>query len=292
MTPTDATAVDRQVRRFAAPDGVELVADVAGDPAHPTVVLLHGRGQTRHSWAAAMRSLVAEGYRVINYDTRGHGDSGWSPTADYSLEARMADLQAILATVSGPVALVGASMGAMTALYVTAQRLSPNIGGLVLVDMVPRSSPDGVKKIRSFLTGHRGGFATLEEAADAVAAYNPHRPRPADISGLAKNLRDGADGRLYWHWDPNWPNESGRSEELVATVLDLCRTVTVPSLLVRGLRSEIVHDEGLAEFRAHFPALEVYDVAGAGHMIAGDRNDAFNQGMIGFLRRRFPAGPA
>ena len=36
------------------------------------------------------------------------------------------------------------------------------------------------------------GFATLEDAADAIAAYNPNRPRPKDLSGLRKNLRERA----------------------------------------------------------------------------------------------------
>ena len=48
------------------------------------------------------------------------------------------------------------------------------------------------------------GFASSEEAADAVAAYLPHRPRPKDLSGLAKNLRLGEDGRYRWHWDPRF----------------------------------------------------------------------------------------
>lgn len=277
-----------EVRRFEGWNGLTLTADVAGDPAAPTVVLLHGRGQTRHSWAEAMRSLADAGYHVVNYDARGHGESGWAEDADYSLEARAADLKALLSAVSGPVALVGASMGGMTAFHLVGTNQAPAAKALVMVDIVPRTAPEGVRKIQTFLHRGREGFASLEEAADAVAAYNPSRPRPADISGLAKNLRHGEDGRLYWHWDPKWPENKGRSDEVVRELLAMAGEVTIPSLLVRGLRSELVRDEGVAEFRAHFPVLEVYDVKGAGHMVAGDRNDAFNDGVIGFLRRHFP----
>ena len=277
-----------EVRQFAGSGGLTLTADVGGDPAAPTIVMLHGRGQTRHSWAEAMRSLVEEGYHVVNYDARGHGDSGWDPSADYSMEARAADLEAVLGVLPGPIALVGASMGGMTSFHLIGRKAPPAVKALVMVDIVPRSSARGVEKIRNFLNKGREGFASLEEAADAVAAYNPARPRPADVSGLGKNLRRREDGRYYWHWDPNWPDTPGRSDDVISEMLALAGDVTIPSLLVRGLRSELVEEEAVAEFRAHFPALEVYDVAGASHMVAGDRNDAFNEGVISFLRRRYP----
>lgn len=277
-----------QFRQFTAADGLRLAADVGGDPFGPAVVMLHGRGQTRNSWSEGMRSLMAQGYYVINYDARGHGESEWSPVADYSLEARLADLEVVLSTIGKPAALVGASMGGFTSFYAAAGSMKAQVAALVLVDIVPRPSPEGVKKIRGFLGAHKNGFASLEEAANAVSQYNPHRPRPADISGLAKNLRKGDDGRLYWHWDPRWPEGPGRSEETIQTMLELCGKISAPTLLVRGLRSELVHDASVQEFRDHFPGLEVYEVAGAGHMVAGDSNDAFNQGVIGFLRRNLP----
>ena len=73
---------------------------------------------------------------------------------------------------------------------------------LVLVDVAHRMERAGTQRIGDFMTGSIDGFATLEEAADAIAAYNPHRPRTKDLSGLAKNLRQRDDGRWVWHWDP------------------------------------------------------------------------------------------
>ena len=74
----------------------------------------------------------------------------------------------------------------------------------MLVDVTPRLEPGGVLRIISFMTDRPEGFASLEEAADAVAAYREHRARPSDLAGLAKNLRRGDDGRWRWHWDPKF----------------------------------------------------------------------------------------
>ena len=54
------------------------------------------------------------------------------------------------------------------------------------------------------MRGKPEGFASVEEAADAVSQYLPDRPRPKDVSGLRRNLRPGPDGRLHWHWDPKF----------------------------------------------------------------------------------------
>lgn len=276
-----------EVRHYSGSQGLQLAADVGGDPAAPAVILMHGGGQTRHSWGSAMRELVAQGFHVVNLDARGHGDSAWSPDGDYSLSALAADLRAVMATLPSRPALVGASMGGATALYTVGNCTTPIARALVLVDIVPRVEAAGGAKIGSFMRANPGGFASLAEAADAVAAYYPHRPRPKDPGGLMKNLRLRDDGRLYWHWDPKMmaraenPEPPRTSQQLLAA----CAGVDIPSLLVRGLQSDIVSDAGVEEFRQHLPQLEVFNVSGAGHMVAGDKNDAFNEGVISFLRR-------
>jgi pimeloyl-ACP methyl ester carboxylesterase len=280
---------------FTTPDGLSLAGDVAGHEDAPAVILLHGGGQTRHSWAQTMARLVRRGYRVINYDARGHGDSDWSPDGDYSIQALASDLSAIRGTVRGPTAFVGASMGGMTGFYASGSSDPPAAQALVMVDIVLRAAPAGVDKIRRFMTGHGNGFANLEEAAEAVTAYNPDRPRPSDPSGLLRNLRRRDDGRLYWHWDPRMLEVKPSSEppSRVAALMDVSKRVTMPTLVVRGERSDIVDDEGLAEMRRLVPQCEFIEVAGAGHMVAGDRNDAFSAGVISFLDRHLPAhGPS
>ncbi|NGY06641.1 alpha/beta fold hydrolase [Solimonas terrae] len=282
--------LETEVRRYPVPGGIEVEADVGGDPSRPAVILMHGGGQTRHSWGGALRELLARGFHVINLDARGHGDSDWAPDADYSLQAMTGDLRAVIATLSSPPALVGASMGGITSLYAVGNGEPTLASALVLVDVVPRVDAAGGKKIGEFMRANADGFATLGAAADAVSAYNPHRPRPKDISGLMKNLRLREDGRLHWHWDPRFVNNAARVEppQFAELLLDAADRVRIPTLLVRGMQSDIVSEAGVEEFRQHLPALEIYDVVGAGHMVAGDRNDAFNDGVIGFLEKHLP----
>lgn len=281
-----------KTRNYVGSGGLRLAADVGGDPSAPTVIFMHGGGQTRHSWGRATRQLLAEGYHVISLDARGHGDSDWSPEGDYGLASFAADLLAVISTLSALPAVVGASLGGSTGLYGVGNSVTSIARALVLVDIVPRVDPVGSEKILAFMRSRPDGFATVEEAANAVAAYNPHRPRPKDTTGLMKNLRRRADGRLYWHWDPKIVRAPTRLEppDLVGPLLDAASRVRIPTLLIRGLMSDVVTDEGIAELRDTLPGLEVRDVAKAGHMVAGDRNDAFNLGVATFLKRHLPRG--
>jgi pimeloyl-ACP methyl ester carboxylesterase len=281
-----------ETQRFAVPGGITVAADVGGNPAAPAVILMHGGGQTRHSWGTAMQELLQQGYYVINLDARGHGDSDWSPDANYSLEVMAGDLRAVVATLPRAPAIVGASLGGATALYASGRSGGAEVAHvLIVVDVVPRAATKGVQKIRNFMQSSPNGFATVEEAADAVAAYYPTRPRPKNVSGLMKNLRARPDGRLHWHWDPQFVKPVGPDIDQYARLLmTAARGVSVPTLLVRGMQSDIVSEAGIAEFRTALPTLEVLDVSGAGHMVAGDKNDAFNEGVISFLARHFRPG--
>jgi pimeloyl-ACP methyl ester carboxylesterase len=255
----------------------------AGDD-RPPVVLLHGGGQTRHSWGGTARRLAAAGRTTVALDARGHGDSAWDPDGSYGVDAFAADLVAVLESLGGPAVLVGASLGGMTALVVSADR--PDlVAGLVLVDIVVRNEPKGVARILEFMSAHPDGFATLDEVADANAAYNPLRPRPRSLDGLRKNVREGADGRWRWHWDPAFmdiqdePQRDARVERLE----DAAARVQAPTLIVRGSHSDVVSDEGLADMRRRMPDARVADVAAAGHMVAGDDNDVFGAALDAFL---------
>jgi pimeloyl-ACP methyl ester carboxylesterase len=195
-----------------------------------------------------------------------------------------------MATLPSKPALVGASMGGACSLYTVGNSPEQIASALVLVDFVPHIAPQGAQRIAAFMQAKPEGFGSIEEVAEAVAAYNPHRPRPKDPSGLMKNLRLREDGRLHWHWDPKMLQSRQRIEPpvFIAVLADAARRVRIPTLLVRGLQSDIVTQEGMQEFQRLLPSLEIYDVAGAGHMVAGDDNDAFNRGVIGFLKHHLP----
>jgi pimeloyl-ACP methyl ester carboxylesterase len=145
---------------------------------------------------------------------------------------------------------------------------------------------DGAQRILDFMGAHPDGFANLDEAADAIAGYNPHRPRPKDPSGLAKNLRLQENGRYRWHWDPAFIQ--GRLRPAALAELDrldaAARGLTIPTLLVRGRMSDLLSEAGAREFLEQVPHAHFVDVSGAGHMVAGDRNDKFTQAVVDFLR--------
>ncbi|MFW6092899.1 MAG: alpha/beta fold hydrolase [Pseudomonadota bacterium] len=280
------------VERFAA-HGLSLTADRYGDPADPPVLLWHGGGQTRHAWGTAARTLAANGRCAVTYDMRGHGDSDWSPDGRYGIDLFAADVRTVAQSFSRSPTLVGASLGGLASLVAVAESPEPIAAALVLVDVTPRVEPDGASRIRDFMASGREGFASLEDAADAIAAFNPHRPRPKDLSGLHKNLREGEDGRWYWHWDPRFisgPAVATQPRGMVdhARLVAAARAVTIPTLLVRGMMSEIVSEESVREFRELIPHAEVVEVQDAGHMVAGDKNDRFNEAIIGFIDRNAP----
>ena len=270
-----------EVRRFRSGD-VEITADVAGPPDGAPVILLHGGGQTRGAWGAALGEGARRGFRMISADLRGHGESGWSPDADYRLSAHAGDIAAIAAACPAPPFLVGASLGGMASLSYAALGLP--LAGLVLVDIAPSVNTAGTDKILAFMHSAPHGFASVDEAADAVAAYLPHRPRPKDTSGLLKNLRL-RDGRYHWHWDPRM-FQGGRPPRDTDGLRDAARTLKVPTLLVRGRLSDVLSREGVDDFLQLVPHAEFADIADADHMVAGDRNDAFNDAVFAFLERR------
>lgn len=275
---------------FVARDGIRLIADRGGRADAPAVILLHGGGQTRHSWSWAVDHLLAAGFQVVNYDARGHGESDWSPEGAYQLSDRAEDLATVTASLGVPFVLVGASLGGATSIVAIDRGLRP--AGLALVDIVPEPDPRGIDRIVSFMRGHPDGFATVDEAVAAVAAYNPRRGVLPDGQGLMKNLREGDDGRLRWHWDPriiaDAPSHHHRVVQEAAR--SLAAHPDMPILLARGLSSDVVSDAGVAAFRRLVPRLERIDVAGAGHMVAGDRNDAFNDAILDFAGRALPIG--
>jgi pimeloyl-ACP methyl ester carboxylesterase len=251
----------------------------------PEVVLLHGGGQTRHSWKRTASRLNGQGWTATALDARGHGDSEWHPGGDYSLDGFVFDLLAYTGTLERPPVLVGASLGGMTAL-VAAGEHPGSVSAIVLVDIVIEAEPRGVERIRDFMTAHGNGFASLEEVSAAIAAYNPHRPRPPSLDGLRKNVHQHDDGRFYWHWDPAFiatssdePQRRIGRERLRAAA----HNIKVPTLLVRGLQSEVVSDAGLADMVSRIPQAEVSEVGAAGHMIAGDDNDMFAGRLAEFL---------
>jgi pimeloyl-ACP methyl ester carboxylesterase len=279
---TEETMLLPQQVTYMGSTGLRLVGDAWGAPEAPPVLLLHGGGQTRHAWGGTAKALARHGWYAVALDMRGHGDSEWCPQGDYMIDTYVADLHNVLRNFPYKPVLVGASLGGMTSLLTEGEASQPVSTAVVLVDVTPRIEQEGADRILSFMTAYPNGFATLEECADHIASYIPHRPRPTDLRGLAKNLRLGPDGRYRWHWDPNFVNPNRRRRE-PERFLRAARSLAVPTMLVRGKMSDVVSDETTKEFLNCVPHAKYIDVAEAGHMVAGDRNDLFSKAVIEFL---------
>lgn len=276
------------MHRWPGADGVTIAGDSWGDPKGPLILLQHGGGQTRHAWKGAGEALGAAGYYAVAFDARGHGDSDWAPDGVYGMDIMVEDLKCVIAALGGtrPV-LVGASMGGGTSLVATGED-RVDATALVMVDIAPQIEPAGVDKIMAFMSQKPEGFSSLQEVADAIGSYQPHRKAPKNLDGLAKNVREGEDGKYRWHWDPKFRtirrDMNKRKERLEACTSNLA----LPTLLVRGGLSDVLSEEGAQGFLKLCPHSEYVNVTDAGHMVAGDRNDVFGTSVIEFLSRTVP----
>ncbi|MCG2634875.1 MAG: alpha/beta hydrolase [Gammaproteobacteria bacterium] len=266
--------------------GLVLVGDAWGDEKAKPIVFLHGGGQTRHSWGAVAQRLGESGWRAITLDQRGHGESGWSAEGEYAIDQFVGDLRAVADALGEPPVVVGASLGGITGLLAEGEGSHNPLAALVLVDIATRVNREGTRRIDEFMRGNPDGFASLDEAADAIASYLPHRKRRKSNSGLLKNLRQRANGRYYWHWDPKILSDGFREDANSAERLTAAaRAVKIPTLLVRGSISDVLTEAGAQEFLELVPHAEFVDVADAGHMVAGDSNDIFANAVEDFLQR-------
>ncbi|MEO1270498.1 MAG: alpha/beta hydrolase, partial [Myxococcota bacterium] len=268
---------------------LRLEADAYGDPSACPVVLLHGGGQTRQSWGDTGAALAEMGFWALCLDARGHGGSAWDSEGDYSLDAFRDDLAAVVAQLDRPPAVIGASLGGLTAMLLAGERPDRTLQALVLVDIATRVQASGVQRVMDFMTARPDGFASLEEVAEAIANYLPSRARRVRPEGLKRVVRQGDDGRWRWHWDPRfiqrtWASDVRNSDETIRQRLDHgARSLQVPTLLVRGRMSDVISPEDVALFRNLVPHCDFVDVQQAGHMVAGDNNDRFTTVVCAFL---------
>ena len=271
--------------------GVTIVGDRRGDPNGPPVLLLHGGGQTRHAWEATANALAARGFNAVAIDLRGHGESDWSPGGVYRGEDFLADLNGVVSSFKRKPILVGASLGGMLSMIFEGIVHPGATTGIVLVDVAHDVRNEGVNRILDFMEAGSGGFASIDEAADAVSTYLAHRTRPQSTDGLRKNLRQHADGRWYWHWDPRMLKNMDIAEaRRSGTFVTAAKNIKVPTLLVRGRESDVVDDTIANEMLALIPHARDVNVADARHMVAGDANDAFTSAIVAFCEN--PGGRA
>lgn len=274
---------------FQGYKGISLVGDRIGNPEGAAVILLHGGGQTRNSWQVTAEDIAQYGFDVVTIDLRGHGESEWSPDGDYTLDTLKEDLGCVIKTLGKKAILVGFSMGGIISLLTACDPVLKNVcSALIIVDIGLRPEQKGVDRILDFMHGNPEGFASLDDAVATIAAYQPYRERPVRAEGVKKNLRLGEDGRYYWHWDPSFVarrGDSSKIDEFYRRITDSASEITVPCLLIRGARSDIVSDASVREFLQFIPHAEYVNVSGASHMVTAERNTVFTRAVVSFLTK-------
>jgi len=154
---------------------------------------------------------------------------------------------------------------------------------LILVDIAVLTERAGYDRIRNFMLKGSDGFDTILDAANALAEYRG-TPTPNDVSGLAKAMRLGKDGRYRWHWDPRFLEARHQDIDIrEERMSSYARRVKCPTLMIRGGNSDVVSAESALHFQSLCPHAQLVNVKGAGHMLVGDKNDTLGAAAGPFL---------
>jgi pimeloyl-ACP methyl ester carboxylesterase len=275
--------------RWRTDDGLRLEGEAFDAPGPVSVLLLHGGGQTRHTWRRAARYLQATGIPCLSFDQRGHGDSDWATDGNYSLDAFLADALLVLREWARPVVLIGTSLGGLVCLMVAGTCL-PQVRGLVMVDTAPQLDPAAIDWLVEFLGSEaERGF---DSPAAAVAHLRRFFPALAvSAESIEKSLRRGADGRWHRHWDVRVVTGAHNSVALPyeQRLHDDAARVTVPFALVRAGASDLVSDAAVERLRRCAPQLEVFELPGAHHLFSSAQSVQIVEMLTGFLHRTMPS---
>ena len=247
-----------------------------GAPDAQPILLLHGGHQSAHSWDLVSLHL-AQKYRIIALDQRGHGDSEWARNGDYSNLTMAQDAQAFVAAIGlqRPI-IMGHSMGGRNTLLMT--RMNPEYpGALVIVDVGPETMEAGRKTISSFVKRNEI-FDDLEHFIRNVREYDPYRSREHIERTVKYNMLERADGKYISKCDyRRWRGEiEVHDENRDAISLGDLASFKMPALVVRGANSNILADDAAERFRDALPKGNLVTVPDCGHNV-------HSQNTLGFI---------
>ncbi|MEJ5254095.1 MAG: alpha/beta hydrolase [Acidimicrobiales bacterium] len=240
----------------------------------PGVLCLHGGGQTAYMYEE-LGAAIGHRYHLLAPDLPDHGDS--DPLVEgIGPEDIAATLPPLLDSFGmHRVALVGASLGGLASIRF-ADAHPDRVVAIALIDVGHRLEPEGVRRIIDFMAAHES-FGSLEEAAEAIAAYLPQR-RNVRPESLTRNLRQRADGR--WEWKHGFgrrfrslPRDAHPADNLdtfLAGVEEAAARLRCPVLVLRGDASDVLSQEGAQAVAALIPNARLETVERAGHLAAGD----------------------
>jgi esterase len=249
----------------------------------PAIVLLHGGHQSAHSWDLVSLYL-AQQYRVLALDQRGHGDSEWARDVSYTNDEMSLDAEAFIAAMGlrRPL-LIGHSMGGRNALLLI--RRNPSLPrAAVIVDVGPELSERGRAAIAGFVQENQE-FDDLEHFVRNVRRYDPYRSREHIERTVKYNMLQRADGKFVSKCDSN-PRRlgivrgSGPSENIT---LEDAMGFDLPVLVVRGANSSILAPDAAERFADALPRGRLVTVPDCGHNVHGQNTKGFIGALGDFL---------
>ncbi|GAC1596278.1 MAG: alpha/beta hydrolase [Acidimicrobiales bacterium] len=249
----------------ALDDGRELSAIVWGEGA-PELVCIHGGAQNAHTWDTFALAL---GRPLVALDLPGHGRSSWRDDGRYRPSSMAHDVAiAVRAVAPSAAAVVGMSLGGLTAIALTA--IAPElVRRLVLVDITPGVDATKSAAIVNFVAGPPT-FASFDELLARTVAFNPTRSERSLRRGLLHNAVELEDGTWAWRHHMGRGGTSSEPADFGALWDDVGR-IAAPLMLVRGATSPVVDDADVAELVRRCPHARVEVVADAGHSVQGDQ---------------------
>ena len=249
------------------------------------VLFLHGGGLTAHTWDLVCLALRQD-YRCLAPDLRGHGDSEWSPEMNYGIEAHRDDVAALIDHLHlDGLVLVGMSLGGLTALAYAGQHAA-KLDRLVIIDSGPEARQEGARRIQEFVAAP-AEFDSVDEVIERALSFNPRRDAKLLRRSLQHNLRQLPSGKLTWKHDRRHREKFdaeawGRRRQALWQEIP---RITCPTLVVRGARSDVFHDEDAEKLAKALPHGSWVRVEDAGHTVQGDNP----RGLLAELRKFLPA---
>jgi esterase len=255
-----------------------------GNASRPPILLLHGGGLNAHTWDL-VSLMLRDSFHCVALDQRGHGDSEWEPTANYSFESQVEDVAGFVEKLKlhRPL-VVGHSMGGFAAMGYAIQHAAA-MAGLVLVDIAPELEFTGSSRIRQFITQDRE-LDSVDAFIEKALSFNPRRNRELLRRSLLHNLRQLPNGRWTWKHDPNRMSGDFEKERKarVEHINSSAPQITCPVLVLRGDRSDVLTDAAAEAFATAVPNGRWLKVPNAGHTIQGDNPRGLLEVLWPFIR--------
>jgi pimeloyl-ACP methyl ester carboxylesterase len=253
---------------FVPAGGLRLHALARGDAAAPPVLLLHGSSGHAHQWDDVAAAL-ADGYRVLALDLRGHGDSARPGPPAYCFADYAADVRAFAAALAlPPIVLIGHSLGALVTMLIAGEGGLP-LRGVGLLDIEASPPPYQAQRLNEAGARPARRFASLEEAIEFEARTLPAVPADRLTRVAAHGLRALPDGTLEHKAD----REALRQFEQVDYRPYLPR-IACPAIVLRGSDSTVMRREAAEQMAAALPRGRFVEVPDAGHQLLIEQPEA------------------